>query len=81
VAKGLKNFHYDGLESWLSQIKWQGLKIIKSKVKTSNHGFVIFEARFLEKDIPKIISEKSEFKKIAGKWFYVDGKRNKPTHS
>lgn len=73
-GKALKNFNFEGLESWLSQVTWQRLTVIKSKMKTNIHGFVWFEARYLEKDIPKMICEKSEFKKIEGKWFYIDGK-------
>lgn len=73
-GKALKAFNFDGLEAWLSQIKWQGLTVIKSKMKNKTQGYVTFEAKYLERDIPKVISEKSEFKMIEGKWFYVDGK-------
>ncbi len=76
-GKALKNFNFDGLEAWLAQIKWQSLIVIKSKMKTKIHGFVKFEAGYIEKENPKMICENSEFKKIEGKWFYIDGKSSR----
>jgi len=73
-GKALKDFNFDGLEAWLRQVKWQRLTVIKSKMTTKTQGYVTFAARYLEKDIPQMICEKSEFRKIKGKWFYIDGK-------
>lgn len=73
-GKATKIFKFDGLEMWLNQIRWQGLTIIKIKMKTDAHGFVTFAAHYLEQETSKVICEKSEFKKFKGKWFYVDGK-------
>lgn len=72
-GKALQNFTFDGFDAWLNTISWQGLTIIKSIMKNKNHGFVTFEARYLENNQMKIIREKSEFKKLAAQWFYIDG--------
>lgn len=72
-GKALKVFKFEGLECWLKQIQWQGLIIIRTHMKTTRHGFVTFEATYLEEGLVKTIHEKSEFKKINNKWFYVDG--------
>lgn len=73
-GEALKKFHFDGLDNWLNQIKWQGLTIIKSTMRGNIHGFVSFEASYLENGKTHLIREKSEFKKLEGKWFYIDGK-------
>ena len=63
-GKALKVFKFEGLECWLKQIQWQGLIIIRTHMKTTRHGFVTFEATYLEEGLVKTIHEKSEFKKI-----------------
>lgn len=73
LGKALKKFNFHGLEDWLKIVKWQSLTVIKTELKTPTQGFVTFEARYLERETPSIIREKSEFKKMDGKWFYVDG--------
>jgi SEC-C motif-containing protein len=54
---------------------WQKLDILhtkKGRVK-DDKGRVEFNAFYLEKDKAQIMHEISRFKKIAGRWFYVDG--------
>lgn len=74
TGKAAKKFNYQGLDEWLKNIEWQGLTIIKSRLKSPLNGFVTFEAKYIENGIQYTICEKSEFKKIGGKWFYIDGK-------
>lgn len=73
-GKALKKFNVSGLDTWLKQVKWLGLTVIKSQLISPSHGFVTFEANYLENEISHAIKEKSEFLKINGKWFYIDGR-------
>jgi SEC-C motif-containing protein len=72
-GKALKNFNFNGLENWLQRVQWQGLTVINTKMISKTHGFVTFKANYLEETTPCCIHERSEFKKIAGQWFYIDG--------
>lgn len=54
---------------------WQQLKIVGRKEGKKRHsqGYVTFQAHFLENGQQHYFEEKSFFKKIDGKWFYVEG--------
>ena len=67
--------HFDPVSAkdWASSIGWLGLTVIEAPVSKGQVGTVTFFARFLEGNIKKHIYEKSEFEKINGQWFYVDG--------
>ncbi len=64
--------------TWLKEVTWLGLKVLKTRQKSDNLGFVSFEARYLYQDKEQAICEKSEFHKISGKWIYVGGKALNP---
>ncbi len=56
-------------------IVWQKLEILSTKkggVK-DDKGRVEFNAVYLENGLTHVMHEISRFRKIAGRWFYVDG--------
>ncbi len=59
--------------SWAERVIWLGLKIIAVRIGTPDQGYVEFIARYLEGEQLKSICEISEFHRLDGKWFYVDG--------
>jgi SEC-C motif-containing protein len=67
----------DGFErvstaQWASTNTWLGLEVTSSSVQ-QNKGYVEFVARFRREGQDDFIHEKSEFSKVDGKWFYIDG--------
>ena len=58
------------------ETRWLGLRIIDNHAvaETSKEATVSFEASFIEKDKHCILKETSNFRKISGKWYYLDGK-------
>jgi len=73
-----KRFKRDEAVEWIANIEWQKLIVVSEKMKTPTKGYVIFEAPYLFKGEKQIMREKSEFHKIEGRWFYVDGKTLNP---
>lgn len=54
-------------------IQWLSLKVL-DKSQSGDDGIVEFEARFIdEAGQHQVLHEKSVFKRIAGKWFYIGG--------
>ena len=67
-------------ERWAEHAEWQGLDIIESvagKVD-DDEGVVEFVARFAMQGKDQRHHERSTFKKVEGKWYYVDGDMVKP---
>lgn len=72
--KAAKNFDVNAAKKWANSVQFQSLI-----VESVHFNFVTFFARFSEADSQNnFIYERSEFKQIDGKWFYVDGVRLKP---
>lgn len=69
----LEEFDSQAAYEWASSVEWLGLEIIDMKTVAAEHGYVTFIARYMEQGVLKIIHERSEFKQINGKWFYVAG--------
>lgn len=71
----MQKFDKAAAEKWAKAVYWLGLKIIKigNDSDDEHKGYVEFIASFMEKNHIKHIHECSEFKKINGQWFYVDG--------
>ena len=70
---------YDPIEilAWAQSSQWQKLEIIKTLAGTSidTSGKVEFKAYYLNQNsILTIHHEYSTFKKLDGKWYFVDGK-------
>lgn len=76
-------FNPDETKSWAASVYWLGLDIITTYNDPINQdkAFVEFIARFMTKDTIQCIHERSEFTRIEGRWYYVDGTKPLNTHS
>lgn len=78
TEKAAKNFNAGSAKKWAESVNWNGLTVLDKA-----DCFVTFFARFTykENNIKNFIYEKSEFKLIDGKWFYIDGVILKPNRN
>lgn len=68
-------------KNWAKRVHWIGLVVFKMNgidnmneiKKNENQGWVEFIATYLNKTHLNTIHEISEFERINGQWFYVDG--------
>lgn len=69
--------HFNGkfAKQWAKAVQWLGLEIIHSTMDQAK-GYVEFIAHFREDNKKDFIHEISEFHKLNGQWYYVDGKHN-----
>ncbi|MFZ4861817.1 YchJ family protein [Sphingobacterium sp. Mn56C] len=59
----------NAIEQWAKENKWMQLAVLKTTATT-----VEFEAHYLDPDLnTQIHHEKSTFKQLHGRWFYLDG--------
>lgn len=67
-------FDVVGTTDFAHSVLWTGLQILAKEHGTASdkQGTVTFEARYLRNGQPEMISEKSLFKKKAGRWYYVE---------
>lgn len=66
ARKGLKKAE---ILRWAQDNKWMGLEIIN----VTKH-MVTFKAHYLDQElVTRVHHEKSNFKKLDGLWYYVDG--------
>ena len=68
-----KNYDPVATKMWASSVRWLGLTILDTPSFSEQRGTVTFFARFFENDVKKYIFEKSDFEKIDGMWYYIDG--------
>lgn len=68
---------FDAIEAhaWAKSVQWKQLTVIKSS-QNGNHGQVEFKAYFEHQEMQQVLHEISQFERINGKWFYVDGEIN-----
>lgn len=59
-------------------LQWERLEVLREKMKTHTHAYVTFKAYYRINGAERVLCEKSEFKKIDHRWYYVDGKYLKP---
>lgn len=72
-GKSLAGFDKSKAKAAAESVKWLGLKIIHTKNESPDCGFVEFIARLIERGKQRSIHEISEFHRVDGKWYYVDG--------
>ena len=72
----LRSSYRTKLVATIHDIEWIGLKIVKTSNGTTDDkvGKVLFEASYIEMGDAGVMQEHSRFKKVAGKWYYYDGK-------
>ena len=75
TMKGKASENYDEVAAgeWARNIGWLGLTVLKSSIEDDNKGFVEFVARYEHDGNFQKIHENSEFHKVNGLWYYVDG--------
>lgn len=70
--------HFDpkAAKEWAEDASWSGLQVLKSTIdpEDENKGTVEFIANYILDNKWKVIHEISEFHRIDGQWYYVDGK-------
>ncbi len=71
-APASKNFDANTAEQWTRKVSWQGLTIIRSTME-QNTGIVEFIAYYSENEHPQQLHEVSQFERVDGKWYYIDG--------
>lgn len=74
-GKALQKADLEQTRLWLDCVDWKGLRVIESKKLGSDTGLVHFIAEYEQASILKMLEEKSEFKRINQRWFYVKGKQ------
>lgn len=64
------------LAAWSRDTLWLGLEIVATEKggETDTEGFVEFIARGATKGQPFAQRERSRFRRLDGRWYYVDGK-------
>lgn len=77
IAKTMRppaSLHFDRKSSlaWANRIHWLKLDVLQSSVH-DDKGYVEFEAHYAEQDKHYVLHEISEFQRLEGEWFYVDG--------
>jgi SEC-C motif-containing protein len=74
-GKALETFNPKAVSSWEKLNKWVGLEILKVTDISEDDkvGWVEFKATYMQNDKTHILHEISEFHKIGGHWYYVDG--------
>lgn len=79
AGKASKGFVRGDAENSQSFTKWLGLDVIKSFEDPQNpdHAWVEFRALFNAQGKVSVMHEFSEFVRVDGRWFYIDGKTEK----
>lgn len=75
----LTNFNPEATRQWASQVQWLDLKILSAPAVApkANIGFVEFIASFAQQNHRHIIHEHSEFHRLDGRWYYINGRTPK----
>jgi len=72
----LKSSYRRALVATIHDIEWTNLLVTKISAGglSDKAGKVKFEARYIENGENGVMHEYSRFRKLAGKWYYYDGK-------
>lgn len=83
AAKAAQEFDADNLSRVLSTHQWLGLDVLNSIVdqKNPDHSFVEFKALYENQGKFGLLHELSEFKRLNGRWFYVEGVMKKSSRN
>lgn len=74
----MKSSYRKNLLDTIDNIEWTNLLVTKTSAGTAGDktGKVKFEASYIEGGVKGVMIEHSRFRKLAGKWYYYDGKSN-----
>ena len=66
---------HQGVEEFATKAKFTSLKVIATEAggAEDERGVVEFEARYESQGATHVMRERSGFRRVDGKWFYVDG--------
>lgn len=67
-----EDFDKEHAAHWSKHLQWLGLKVIRS-IQDNDKGTVEFIATYSQNGNQENLYEISDFQKIEGKWFYIDG--------
>jgi SEC-C motif-containing protein len=64
-------------EEWARRADWQSLEIVSTEAggPEDERGVVEFVARYNLDGQPQVHRERSEFRRIDGEWYFIDGKK------
>lgn len=70
----------DKVRTWAAETDWLGLTIVQTEagLHSDDTGVVTFVARHDSGQGPTLHHERSTFRRIEDRWFYVDGRPGKP---
>jgi SEC-C motif-containing protein len=76
-GKSAIGFNEEEAKQWAQSVYWLELNLIKTipHATDASIGYVEFAAKYLDKNVIRIIHEISEFHHIDDIWFYTDGKQ------
>ena len=72
-GKASENYDEVAAEEWARNVRWLDLTVMKSSIEDDHKGFVEFVARYEHDRNFQTINENSEFHKVNGLWYYIDG--------
>lgn len=72
-GKAMLHFNAGDAKRWARRVQWMGLNVINTFSENENKAFVEFRAIFKEGNALHTIHEVSEFHRMQGVWYYVDG--------
>lgn len=83
MGKALSGFSLDKATRSAAFTQWLGLEVINSYLDKNNpnHAFVEFRALYAHAGKHIVMHELSEFKRVDGKWFYIDGQMQKSSRN
>lgn len=71
-----ENLDMEGNQAWSAQAEWKGLEIQSTEKggEDDDTGTVEFVARYDMEGEPQEHHELSQFRKVKGRWYFIDGK-------
>ncbi len=72
-GKAAEGFDPVSAKQWAESVKWLGLQVLEHEVVSADRAYVEFIAASEYQGQQQELHERSEFHRIDGRWFYVDG--------
>jgi SEC-C motif domain protein len=80
APEGAEEVDREGVERWARESTWHGLQIVDRRAggPDDDDGEVEFIASYDVKGAPAVHHERASFRRVDGRWLYVDGAMVKP---